>query len=251
MLERRVAHPLLPLRIVLDRRRGGAYLAMALTAIGMFAVFLFLTYYLQQTLGFTRRCGRGSPSCRWSSGIISCSTAIAARLLPRVGPRPLIAAGQLLGAVGLLLHGAAGGRLLLLRRTCCPRCWCSGSGMGMIFGSAFNTATAGAARRDAGVASALVNTGQQVGGAIGTAMLSTLFASAARSHVEDSLAAAGAAAASGPSPQLLAEAAVVGETHAFLIAACIFAGAAVISFLLLPKGPTPSGPPGAPPAVHA
>src|SRR4051794_38296482 len=53
LLQRRLEHPLLPLRVVLDRRRGGAYLAMMLSAIGMFAIFLFLTYYLQQILGFS------------------------------------------------------------------------------------------------------------------------------------------------------------------------------------------------------
>lgn len=245
-LERRVAHPLLPLRIVLDRRRGGAYLAMALTAVGMFAVFLFLTYYLQQTLGYAPL-KAGVAYLPMVVGIVTGSTAVAARLLPRVGPRPLITTGQLLGAAGLLWLsqlevGSAYATHVL------PSLLVIGLGMGTIFGSSFNTATAGAARRDTGVASALVNTGQQVGGAIGTAALSTVFASQAQRYVEDGVAAAGGGA---PSAQLLAEAAVSGETHAFFVAACVFAAAAVVSFFLLPKGPTPAGPVGAPPTVHA
>jgi Na+/melibiose symporter-like transporter len=97
-----VAEPLLSLRVVLDRRRGGAYLAIALAGIGMFAVLLFLTYYLQQTLGISPL-KTGVAFLPLVGGIVTSSANLVPRWLPRVGPRPLVVTGQLLAAVGLLL----------------------------------------------------------------------------------------------------------------------------------------------------
>jgi EmrB/QacA subfamily drug resistance transporter len=227
LLERRVAHPLLPMRVVLDRRRGGAYLAIALAAIGMFAIFLCLTYYLQQTLGFSPLI-TGLAFLPLIGGIVTCSAILTPRLLPRTGPRPLIVTGQLLAAAGLLLlwrlqvGSSYAGHVL-------PALILMGFGLGLIFGSCFNTATSGTRQSDAGVASALVNTGQQVGGALGTALLNTIAATAASSYLssrQPSLAAVNAAA-------------VAGDTRAFLIAAGIFLVAAVASVFVLPNGPNP------------
>ncbi|GMA26947.1 MFS transporter [Arenivirga flava] len=176
LIERRVAQPLLPLRIVLDRDRGGALLAISMSSIGMFGIFLFLTYYLQGTLGFGAL-QTGLAFLPMPASIMLSATQIGGRLLPRVGPKLLIGAGGMLGAAGLLL---------LLRTEAdstyaavvLPALIVIGLGMGLIFSSAMNTATTGVARQDAGVASATVNTGQQIGGAIGTALLSTIFADA-------------------------------------------------------------------------
>jgi EmrB/QacA subfamily drug resistance transporter len=229
-IERRTAHPLLPMRVVLDRRRGGAYLAIALAGIGMFAIFLFLTYYLQQTLGFSPLM-TGVAFLPFVAGIVTSSTIVVPRLLPRVGPRPLIVTGQLLGAVGLLIlsrlevGSSYAGHVL-------PAGVVMGLGMGLIFGSSFNTATARVAPSDAGVASALVNTGQQVGGALGTALLNTLAATVTASYP----------ASRQPSPAVIGAAAVAGDTRAFLVAAAIFLVAAVLSLFVLPSGPNPIGP---------
>jgi len=105
-----------------------------------------------------------------------------------------------------------------------------GLGMGLIFGSSFNTATAGVQPSDAGVASAMVNTGQQVGGALGTALLNTLAATVTASYL----------ASRAPSPGVIRAAAVAGDTRAFLIAAGIFGVAAVVSAVVLPRGPNPA-----------
>ncbi|MET0162222.1 MAG: MFS transporter [Microbacteriaceae bacterium] len=176
VIERTVAHPLLPLRIILDRDRGGALLAISMSSIGMFGIFLFLTYYLQGTLGFSAL-QTGLAFLPMPASIMLSATQIGGRLLPRVGPKLLIGIGGALGATGLLLLLRTGVDTTYAG-TVLPALVVIGLGMGLIFSSAMNTATTGVARQDAGVASATVNTGQQVGGAIGTALLSTIFADA-------------------------------------------------------------------------
>lgn len=238
LLQRRVAHPLLPLRVVLDRWRGGAYLAISLAAIGMFAVFLFLTFYLQQTLGFSPL-RTGVAFLPMVAGIMTSSTLLVPSLLPRIGPKPLILTGQVLGSAALAWLSTLAVEDSYAAHVLAPLV-VMGLGMGLIFGSCFNTATAGAARQDAGVASALVNTGQQVGGAIGTALLTTLAASATTDRL--------AQTPGRPSAALLAEAAVAGETRAFLVASGVFAFAALVTMVVLPWGTPAAGPPAPEPA---
>jgi EmrB/QacA subfamily drug resistance transporter len=243
LIQTRTAHPLLPLRVVLDRRRGGAYAAIALAAIGMFAVFLFLTYYMQQTLGFSPL-QTGVAFLPFVVGIVTSSTVLVTRLLPRVGPKPLIMTGQLLGAVGLLimwrLHIGSSYAAHVL-----PALFIMGLGMGLIFASCFNTATAAVDRQDSGVASALVNTGQQVGGALGTALLNTIASTVTASFV---VAHAGGGR---PSAAVIAAGSVAGDTRAFLVSAGIFVVGAVLSLVVLPWGANPAGQPGAPvPSGH-
>lgn len=85
-IETRVAHPLLPLRVVLDRDRGGSFIAIGLVAIGMFGIFLFLTYYLEQTLGFSLL-QTGLAFLPMPLSIMISATQIGGRLLPRIGPK--------------------------------------------------------------------------------------------------------------------------------------------------------------------
>ncbi len=183
VVQRRVAHPLLPLRVVLDRDRGGALLAMALTAVGMFGLFLFLTYYLQLTLGFSSM-QSGFAFLPMSAAIMLSAAGIGSRLLPRVGPQVLITTGGTLAALGMVLltrvEADSDYATVVL-----PGLLVLGLGLGHIFSSGIATATAGVSRQDAGVASATVNTMQQVGGSIGTALLSTLAANATASYLVD------------------------------------------------------------------
>ena len=227
VLQQRVAHPLLPLRVVLDRRRGGAYLAIGLAAIGMFAVFLFLTYYLQQTKGFSPL-KSGVAFLPFVAGILTSSTVVVPRLLPKIGPRFIITTGQLFGAAGLVYLWRLQAESSYLSHVL-PALFVMGLGMGLIFASCFNTATSGTQPSDAGVASALVNTGQQVGGALGTALLNTIAATVTASYV----------AGNGQTPAVLADAAVAGETRAFLVSAGVFLLGAVLSLLVIPSGPNP------------
>ncbi|MER7683523.1 MFS transporter [Streptomyces sp. NPDC097610] len=168
----RAPSPLLPLHIIKDRTRAGCFLTMALAVIGMFGIFLFMTYYLQVVLGYSP-VWAGLAFLPMTAAIVICTTQISARLLRRVAPRVLMVPGALLAASGMLffthltVDADYAGRLL-------PGLILMGLGMGLIFMPVFATATAGVAPQDSGVTSATVNTSQQVGGSIGTALLNTI-----------------------------------------------------------------------------
>ncbi|HET8978284.1 MAG TPA: MFS transporter, partial [Solirubrobacteraceae bacterium] len=156
------------------------------------------------------------------TGVIMVTAVVATtRLRGLLGPRPLVVAGMALGAVAMLLlrgiglHSTYAGSIL-------PALLIMGAGLGLVFSTAMNSSTLGVAPQDAGVASATVNASQQVGGSLGTALLSTLAASATTSFM----------AGQRPTPVLIAHAAVHGYTTAFAVSAGIFAVAAVIAGLL-------------------
>jgi EmrB/QacA subfamily drug resistance transporter len=222
LAERLVSHPLLPLRVITDRTRGGAYLSVGLAGIAVFGVFLFLTYYLQQVKGYSPVTS-GLAFLPMIACILLASNSSSILLLPRIGPRALVVTGMLLG-------GGAMAYLTQLTVTSSyavsilPTLLALGLGFGMIFAPAINTATTGVARQDSGVASALVNTMQQVGGSIGTAALSTLALTATATYL--------AAHHAGPLAQ--ATAAVHGYNVAFTVSAALFAVGALVAFLLLP-----------------
>ena len=225
LVEMRVAHPLLPLRIVLNRFRGGAYLAIGLSAVGIFGIFLFLTYYFQLTLAYSP-VKSGLAFLPMVAAIVAASTTSSGILMPRVGPRPLIPLGMLFAAGGLSILAAQLGLRTSYLDWILPALLLTGAGLGLVFGCALNTATYDTGAADAGVASALVNTNQQVGGSIGTALLNTLAASALTSYV----------LTHGHSPLALAGAAVHSYVVAFWISAAILAGSAVVCALVLPSG---------------
>jgi EmrB/QacA subfamily drug resistance transporter len=234
LTERRVAHPLLPLRIVVNRFRGGAYLAIGLSAIGIFGIFLFLTYYLQLSLGYSP-VKTGLAFLPMIAATMVSSTTSSGALMPRFGPRPLVPVGMLAGAGGLVLLATQLGLSTSYPGQILPALLLTGAGLGVVFGCAMNTATYGADRADAGVASAMVNTNQQVGGSIGTALLNTIAASAFASYL----------LAHGRTPLAAAGAAVHSYVVAFWISAGILACSAVACALVLPSGTLAqaSGPP--------
>ncbi|TVT17040.1 MFS transporter, partial [Amycolatopsis rhizosphaerae] len=215
-LEARVPHPLLPLRVVLDRNRGGAYLAVFMLGIGMFGIFLFLTYYLQQNLGFSPI--RSGLAFLPMVGTLMVSATVATSvLLPRFGPKPLVALGMLIAAVGLWWLSGLGVGSTYANGVLFPL-MVTGIGIGLSMAPSMNVATAGVQAKDAGVASATVNTAQQIGGSIGTAMLSSVAANAATSFI----------AGKQPTPALMVEAAVHSYTTAFTWGAAIFVIGAVL-----------------------
>ena len=225
LVERRVAHPLLPLRIVLDRFRGGAYLAIGLSAVGMFGIFLFLTYLLQQNLRYSP-VATGLAFLPMIAALMASSTISSGLLMPRIGPRLLIPAGLVIAAGGQVILAAQMGTDTSYPAVILPALLVIGIGLGLVFGCAMNTATYGAARADAGVASAMVNTAQQVGGSIGTALLNTIAASALSSYL----------VAHGTSRAAMAAGAVHSYAVAFWVSAGIFAGAAIACGLVLRPG---------------
>ncbi|MEW9531501.1 MFS transporter [Microbispora sp. NPDC049125] len=177
LVESKVRAPLLPLRVVMNRNRAGVYMSLGLAVIAMFGLFLFLTYYLQVIKGYTP-IQTGFAFLPMIVGMIAGSTQIGARLMTRVSPRLLMGPGFLVAAAGMLIltqmeTGSSYVGLVL------PAQILLGLGMGTAFMPGMSLATYGVESRDAGVASAMINTSQQVGGAIGTALLNTIAASAA------------------------------------------------------------------------
>lgn len=226
LIQRRSRHPLLPLRVVLDRDRGGSFIAIGLSGAGVFGVFLFLTYYLQQTLGFSP-IQTGLAFLPMTFSIVVSATTASTKLLPRIGPRPLIGGGMLIAAAGMLALTGVGVQTAYVSHVL-PGLMVIGAGVGLVFSSALATATFGVRPSDAGVASAMVSTMQQIGGSIGTALLSTLAASAVTGDL--------AGVVGRPDPSLMAQAEVHGYTTAFWWAAGIYAvGAIVCAALLTPR----------------
>ncbi len=223
VVEQRSRHPLLPLRVIIDRTRGGSYVAVCISGVAIFGTFLFLTYYLQQVRGYSPL-STGLLFLPMIAGILVTSNLASIVGLPRVGPRDLIAAGMLLGTAGMAYltrvtaTSSYAGSVL-------PALIILGLGFGMIFAPAINTATFGVAREDSGVASALVNTMQQVGGSIGTSALSTVALTAAASYL----------AAHHTSPLAPAIAATHGYTQAFTISAALLGAGFILTMVLLPS----------------
>lgn len=229
--EAKVKAPLLPLRVITDRNRGGVYLSLGLAIIAMFGTFLFLTYYLQVVKGYSP-IQSGFAFLPMVAGMITGSTQIGTRLMTRVAPRLLMGPGFLVAAAGMFLLA----QLEIgstYASTVLPAMVLLGLGMGTAFMPAMSLATQGVQPRDAGVASAMVNTSQQVGGAIGTALLNTIAASATTSYIKDHI----ATAATGQQRQLVQlQGMVEGYTSAIWFAVGILVAAAAIALTLVNAG---------------
>ena len=232
----RVQKPLLPLRVLTDRRRGGALLAIFLAGSGIFGVFLFLTFYMQQVLGFSSVL-TGVAFLPMVTVLAVVAAETGARLLTRTGPRPLIVIGALLACSALMLLTRVDATSSYATAVLTPLCL-AGLGCGLIFAAATGSATLGLRPGDAGVGSALVSTAQQIGGAVGTSLLSTHAASVGKDKVFDLL---HAAHATRPTPQILQQASITGYHAAFWWAGGCFLLAAVVCGALLPGGPAPAG----------
>jgi EmrB/QacA subfamily drug resistance transporter len=230
LIERRTKHPLLPLHIIWDRARGGAYTTIALAGAGTLAVFLFLSYFLQQQLGLSPLT-TGLAFLPLTGVLVVTSTTVQTRVIQHTGVKPLVLAGTTLAAIGMFLFtrltpdSSYGTHVL-------PGLLVLGVGMGCIFAPAFSTATLGVEGREAGVASAMVNTSQQVGGSVGTSLLSTIFASAVASYAASHL----------RTPGLADAAAVHGYTTAFWWSVGIFVLGFVVAMVILPGRATPRVP---------
>jgi EmrB/QacA subfamily drug resistance transporter len=226
----RAKFPLLPLHLVTNRTRGGSLIGLFITAIGLFGVSLFLAYYLQNTLGYSPL-RTGVAFLPLVLAIALSATVASARLLAKVGPRPLVPAGMILGMLGMILftkltvHADYVGNVL-------PGLIVTGLGLGLIFAPATASATAAIRPADAGTASALVNTSQQIGGSVGTALLNTLAVSA-RMHAMPLKANAASASSYGYE---VAKATVHGYAVAFWWSAAFFGVGALVTFALLESG---------------
>ncbi|WP_054814863.1 MFS transporter [Nocardia arizonensis] len=228
-IEMRVAHPLLPLRIVLDRTRGGSYLTVFVMGVGMFAIFLFLTYYMQLSMGYTP-ITTGLAFLPMVAAMIVSSTTVPSVLLPKVGPKVVVTAGFLVAAAGMAWLTRIGLDTGYASHVL-PALILMGLGLGGAMSTAFQGATSGVRHEDAGVASAMINTSQQVGGSIGTALLSTIAAAAASDYLSTRQ----------PNPLAVAQAQIESYTTSFWWATAIFVAGAALTAVLMPnQAPAPA-----------
>ncbi|HEY1828474.1 MAG TPA: MFS transporter [Acidimicrobiales bacterium] len=220
LIELRASHPLLPLRVVLERNRGGSFLSSLMVGTAMLGTFLSLTYYFQGTLHYSAL-KSGFAFVPFSAGIIAGAT-LASRFLPRFGPRAVMVSGLALGGLGLWffstlsLHSSYVSVVL-------PAELIVSLGMGLSFVSMSSTSLVGVNPEDAGVASALVNSTQQTGGSLGAALINTIATTATASYL----------ATHGHIVADLTAGAVHGYTSAFTFSAIVLGAAAVTAFTLI------------------
>ncbi|WP_217238422.1 MFS transporter [Streptomyces sp. AC555_RSS877] len=234
----RAPHPLLPLRVLLDRNRGASFIAMLISSAGMFGVFLFLTYYLQLSLGYSA-VETGLAFLPMVGALMVSATMSTSFLIPRFGPKIVVPLGMVLGAVGLVWLTALDMDSTYAAHILGPLLF-AGLGIGLIMAPGMSLATSGVAPEDSGVASASVNTMQQIGGSIGTALLNTLAASAATAYL----------VGKDPANKLnQAQAALESYSTAYWWSAGFFAAGALTTVLLYRRG-VPAVDADAAPTVH-
>jgi EmrB/QacA subfamily drug resistance transporter len=244
VMETRVRFPLLPPRVVRNRTRGGSMLAMLFASIGIFGVFLFLTYYLQDTLHFSP-VRTGFAFLPMVAALATMAQVSNRVLLPKVGPKIIVPIGLGLDALAMYMLHRVGLHSSYVTHVL-PYVVLLGFGFGLSLAPSFSTGTLGLRPADAGVGSATLNTSQQVGGSIGTALLNTLAAGAATAYLVGKV----------PTPDNLASAALHSYTTAFLWSSGFFVVGAVLAGLVFERGNLqqlagPAGTTGAPVAVHA
>lgn len=222
-IESKVANPMMPLRVVTERNRGGSYLGSLIVGAGLFSMFLFLGLYLQNILGFSPL-KSGFAFLPFTAGIIF-GAGIASQLLPKFGPKPLMVPGLISASIGLLLLTRITPETAYATHVV-PSLLIMSFGMALVFIPLTSTSLHGISGRDTGVASAMVNTSQQIGGSLGTALLSTIAVTASSNYEKANSVAQGDMVGG-------AFAATHGFTVAFQFsAAFLFIGAIVLFFFI-------------------
>jgi EmrB/QacA subfamily drug resistance transporter len=226
VVELRTRNPLLPMRLLLDRNRGGAYLTSTLLGAGLIGAFFFLSLYFQQVLAY-KPIEAGLASLPTTLGVFVAAGA-ASGLVPRFGPRPLMVLGGLFAAAGLFMMS-----LLDIDTSfwqiAFPAEILLGLGLGFTFVPLSNLALVGVGVHDAGAASAVLNATQQVGASIGTALLATLSVGSITSYVTDAV----AHGTNPADPTVGLKAQVAGYTTAFTWASILLLVGAVVSAVLI------------------
>src|SRR5262245_10660085 len=235
LIEWRSRHALMPLRILANRSRSGAYLVMLALATAMFGIFFFLTIFVQEVLGYSAL--KSGIAFLPFAAVVVVMSGIVSQIIARTGPRPLMLAGSAIAAGGMFWFtqltvnsdyvGGLLGPMLV-----------TSIGLGMLFVPLSIVALNRVAGEDSGVASSLLNTGQQVGGAIGLAALGTVTWTAVSNNVKHHMAQAAAAAGQAGQPvpgkgggvpaSILHQALAYGIARGFLVAA----GIAVVALLV-------------------
>ncbi|MBX6357490.1 MAG: MFS transporter [Micromonosporaceae bacterium] len=219
-IELRTSHPLLPLRIVLDRNRGGSYLTALLVGAGLFGFFLFLIYYFQVVLQYSPL--KAGVALLPMSAAVLVAAGIASNLVTRIGAKPLMVAGGLVAAASMLYLTRIGVDTGFASHVL-PSELGLGLGLGLVFVPMSNLALVGVPEHDAGAASATLNATQQVGASLGTALLNTIYTSAVTGYLTSHA----------PGPQAQLQGLVHGYTRAFAWAAALLLIAAVTTTVLV------------------
>jgi EmrB/QacA subfamily drug resistance transporter len=220
-IEKKVANPLMPLRVVTERNRGGSYLGSLVVGAGLFSMFLFLGLYLQVILGYSPL-KSGFAFLPFTAGIIVFA-GIASQLLPKFGPRPLMVPGLIFAGIGLLMMTRITPDTSYVSHVL-PSLLIMSSGMALVFIPLTSTSLHGVSNHDTGVASAMLNTSQQIGGSLGTALLNTIAATATATY---------AATNTQLGDRVMPFAMTHGFTVAFKFSAVLlFAGAVVLFFFI-------------------
>jgi len=221
LIEMRVKNPLMPLRVITERNRGGSYLGSLVVGAGLFSMFLFLGLYLQVILGYTPL-KSGFAFLPFTAGIIVFA-GIASQLLPKVGPKNLMVPGLVAAGIGLLMLTRITPETSYVTHVL-PSLLIMSSGMALVFIPLTSTSLHAVSHQDTGVASAMLNTSQQIGGSLGTALLNTVAATAAATY---------SAANTQLGEKLMPYAMTHGFTVAFKFSAVLlFAGAVVLFFFI-------------------
>ncbi|MFJ4787735.1 MFS transporter [Streptomyces sp. NPDC088794] len=222
--QNKTAQPLLPLRVLRDRLRGGAFVSILLVGAGMFAIFLFLTYFLQDIQGYSP-VRTGFALLPMTLGIMAAGQISTIKLVPKLGPRAVLTGGFVLAALAMVWLTRIG-LTTDYATDVLPPLVVAGLGLGCVLPPAMSLGTYGVAAPDAGVASATVNTMQQIGGSIGTALLNTIAATATATFL----------ATHNTSDRTVdAQASIHGYVTAYWWAAGVFALGALAAAVLLPR----------------
>jgi MFS family permease len=235
LIEMRSSRPLLPMRVLADRNRWGAYLIMLCVGTGLFGLFFFLSIFLQTVLGYSA-IQTGFAYLPFPVGLVTAS-AVASQLVPRVGPRPLILVGAAMVAGGIFWLSRLTEHASYFSHLLGPQL-VSSFGLGLVFVPLALVALHNVAEQDSGVASSLLNAAQQVGGAIGLALLGTVAWTAVADSIRIQVAHAAAAAAKAgrpvpkpgtpPTASIYDHALTVGISRGFVVAA----GIALLALLI-------------------
>jgi EmrB/QacA subfamily drug resistance transporter len=239
VIEARSSSPLLPLRLLRDRDRTGANLIMVCVGTAIFGMFFFLTVFMQSVWGYSAL--KTGVAYLPLTAAIMVSSGAAAQLVPRIGARPLLLAGSPAVAGGMYWLSRLGEHSSYADAVLGPML-VTAAGLGLLFVPATLVAMSRVADEESGVAASLRNTGQQIGGSIGLALLGTVAWTVVANSTQGSTSHAGAAAARAGHPARPTQAALTaiyhhalasGFSRAFLAAAAAMLLALIITVITI------------------